>query len=202
MKEITKEGENERMKKQDLKMFVGIGMFGSIAFILMLLNFPLPPFPSFLNVDLSDVPALLAAIIFGPVAGILVELVKNVLDFVITGSETGIPIGHIANFVAGVTFVLPTYYIYNKMSSKKGLIIGLVTSTICMAIFMSFMNFYVFLPAYGMLGGFGAQIKYVAAVILPFNIIKGLMMSVVFVLLFSRLRVWIKKMTPAKLGRA
>ena len=102
------------MKKQDLKMFVGIGMFGSIAFILMLLNFPLPPFPSFLNVDLSDVPALLAAIIFGPVAGILVELVKNVLDFVITGSETGIPIGHIANFVAGVTFVLTTYYIYNK----------------------------------------------------------------------------------------
>lgn len=191
------------MNNQNLKKFVGIGMFGSIAFILMLLNFPLPPFPTFLNVDVSDVPALLAAIIFGPVAGIMVELVKNVLDVLITGSETGIPIGHIANFVAGVLFVLPTYYIYQKLSSKKGLIIGLVVSTLCMSVFMSLMNYFVFLPMYGILaGGLEAQIKYVAVFILPFNIIKGLIMSIVFVLLFSRLKLWIDKMAPVKLERA
>ena len=53
---------------------------------LMLLNFPLPPFPNFLFIDFSDIPALIAALIFGPVAGILVEFFKNGLDYIMTGS--------------------------------------------------------------------------------------------------------------------
>ena len=97
------------MKKQTLKLrsFVTVGMLSGISFILMLLNFPLPWFPAFLQIDFSDVPALIATITMGPVAGILVELVKNVLDWVYTGAPEGIPVGHLANFVTGILFIFP-----------------------------------------------------------------------------------------------
>ena len=88
------------MKKFSVKALVAIGMLSSISYVLMLLNFPLPPFPNFLMIDFSDIPALIAALIFGPVAGILVELFKNILDYFMTGSATGVPVGNIANFVA------------------------------------------------------------------------------------------------------
>ncbi|WP_301281715.1 ECF transporter S component [Lysinibacillus capsici] len=89
------------MKKLNIKSMVAIGMLSSISYVLMLLNFPIPPFPQFLMIDFSDIPALIAALIFGPAAGILVELIKNILDYFMTGSATGVPVGHIANFAAG-----------------------------------------------------------------------------------------------------
>ncbi|HJV17794.1 MAG TPA: ECF transporter S component, partial [Bacillales bacterium] len=109
------------MKNLSVKKVVGVGMLSSIAYILMLLNFPIPPFPNFLLIDFSDIPALLAVLIFGPVAGILVEFFKNVLNFFLTGSATGVPVGHIANFIAGILFILPVYYVFNKLKSRKGM---------------------------------------------------------------------------------
>ena len=73
-------------------------MLSSLGFILMLIKFPIPPFPAYLTVDFSDIPALIAALMFGPVAAILVELFKNIIDYFMTGSEAGIPIGNMANF--------------------------------------------------------------------------------------------------------
>lgn len=107
------------MKKLNIKTMVAIGMLSSISYVLMLLNFPIPPFPQFLMIDFSDIPALIAALIFGPAAGILVELIKNILDYFMTGSATGVPVGHIANFAAGILFVLPTYYMYSKLKTKR-----------------------------------------------------------------------------------
>ncbi|MGM9927692.1 MAG: ECF transporter S component [Bacillus sp. (in: firmicutes)] len=195
------------MKSKSIKKFVAIGMFGSISYILMLLNFPFPGFPTFLNVDFSDIPALIAAIIFGPLAGVTVELLKNVLDYAMTGSEVGLPIGHAANFVAGIAFVLPAYFVYKKFTTKTGLLFGLVTATVAMAIIMAVMNYFVFLPAYTAFGGWSAMstgeaIKFVTAAILPFNIIKGVLITGVFILLFGKLKVWIEKVTPTTLERA
>ncbi len=85
----------------------------------MLLNFPIPPFPNFLKIDFSDIPALIGTLIFGPIAGVLIELIKNILDYFMTGSETGVPVGHFANFISGLMFILPTYYIYNKIKDEK-----------------------------------------------------------------------------------
>ena len=96
-------------QSKKLRSFVTIGMLSSISFILMLLNFPLPWFPAFLQIDFSDVPALLATIIMGPVAGITVELVKNVLDWIFSGAPTGVPVGHMANLATSILFILPTY---------------------------------------------------------------------------------------------
>ncbi|HLU23767.1 ECF transporter S component [Lederbergia graminis] len=180
------------MKKFNVKTLVMIGMLSSLSFVLMLIKFPIPPFPPFLTVDFSDIPALIAAILFGPLAGVLVELFKNIIDYAVSSSATGIPIGHIANFLAGVLFVLPTYYVYKYLKMKKGLLISLIVGTIFMAVFMSVFNYFVLLPAYiGLLGWdpmTNAQLRsYVVASILPFNVIKGLIVTVLFLLLYSRL---------------
>ena len=105
----------KNMKKMKVKALVSIAMLSSIAYILMLLNFPIPPFPNFLKIDFSDIPALIGTLIFGPMAGVLIELFKNILDYFMTGSETGVPIGHFANFISGLVFILPTYYLYKKL---------------------------------------------------------------------------------------
>ena len=94
-----------------IQKLVTIGMLGAIGYVLMMMNFPFPGFPPFLQIDFSDIPALIGAIIFGPIAGILVELLKNILDYIMTASDTGIPIGHFANFIGGVAFILPAYFV-------------------------------------------------------------------------------------------
>ncbi|MEH7437259.1 ECF transporter S component [Neobacillus drentensis] len=188
----------KKTKKMNVKAYVSIGMLSSIAYLLMLLNFPLPLFPNFLFVDFSDIPALIAALIFGPIAGILVEFFKNVLNYLATGSQTGIPVGHIANFLAGIVFVLPTYYVYNKLKTKKGMTLALVVGTVTMAVIMSILNYIIILPAYTVLMGFPDMRNLVVPAILPFNILKGVMMSFIFMLLFIRMQSWIHKFSIIK----
>ncbi|KAB2333721.1 ECF transporter S component [Bacillus mesophilum] len=195
------------MKKLNVKAFVAIGMLSSIAYVLMLLNFPMPPFPNFLMIDFSDIPALIAALIFGPLAGILVELFKNILDYFMTGSATGVPVGHISNFLAGILFVLPVYYIFNRLKSKKGMTIGLISGSIIMAIMMSVLNYIVILPAYTFFLNFPAMSApemrtMVVTGILPFNIIKGLLIAAVFMLIYSKMSVWITKQSQNALKSA
>ncbi|RBP89552.1 riboflavin transporter FmnP [Cytobacillus firmus] len=191
------------MKKLNIKTMVAIGMLSSISYVLMLLNFPIPPFPQFLMIDFSDIPALIAALIFGPAAGILVELIKNILDYFMTGSATGVPVGHIANFAAGILFVLPTYYVYSKLKTKKGMTFGLVIGTMVMAVIMSVLNYLVILPAYTFFLNFPAMSApemrtMIVTGILPFNIIKGVIISFVFMLIFTRMRTWVEKQAVIK----
>ncbi|NRD80609.1 ECF transporter S component [Bacillus sp. BRMEA1] len=186
------------MKNSKVKVMVSIGMLSSIAYLLMLLNFPLPFFPNFLFVDFSDIPPLIAALIFGPAAGIMVELIKNLLNYMATGSPTGIPVGHISNFIAGIMFILPTYYLYLKMKTKRGMTIALISGTFTMAIVMSILNYLIFLPAYTALLKFPDMRNLVVPAILPFNILKGVMMSVIFMLIFVRIQGWMKKLSFIK----
>ncbi|MBG9590500.1 ECF transporter S component [Cytobacillus firmus] len=191
------------MKKLNIKSMVAIGMLSSISYVLMLLNFPIPPFPQFLMIDFSDIPALIAALIFGPAAGILVELIKNILDYFMTGSATGVPVGHIANFAAGILFVLPTYYVYSKLKTKKGMTFGLVIGTMVMAVIMSVLNYLVILPAYTFFLNFPAMSApemrtMIVTGILPFNILKGIIISIVFMLIFTRMRTWVEKQAVLK----
>jgi riboflavin transporter len=186
------------MKKLKIKALVSIGMLSSIAYILMLLNFPLPPFPNFLMIDFSDIPAIIAALIFGPLAGVLVELFKNILDYFMTGSATGVPVGHTANFIAGSIFVLTTHFIFSRLKSRRGMTYALVGASVIMAILMSVLNYFVILPAYtfflnapAMSGPDARQM--VVSAILPFNLIKGLIVTGMFMIIYVRLQNWIGK---------
>jgi riboflavin transporter FmnP len=187
-----------KKKKLNVRLLVTIGMLSTIAYLLMLLNFPLPLLPSFLFIDFSDIPAMIATLIFGPIAGILVELFKNVLNYFMTGSQTGIPVGHIANFLAGISFILPTYYLYNRIKTRKGMTLALIFGTLTMAVIMSILNYYFILPAYTALLNFPDMRNLVLPAILPFNILKGGIMSFIFMLLFIRMQAWITKNTIIK----
>lgn len=74
-------------------------MLAAIGMVLMLVDFPLPLFPSFLQIDLSDVPAVIGAFSLGPAAGVVIELLKNLLKLIV-GSNTG-GVGELANFLVG-----------------------------------------------------------------------------------------------------
>lgn len=192
---VDRKSEERTMKTKKL---VSLAMLASVSYVLMLLNFPLPGFPVFLNIDFSEIPVLIAALLFGPGAAIIVEFVKNLLDAIMTGSLTAIPVGHIANFIAGLLFVLPTYYVYQKIKSKKGMTFGLILGTVLMSVMMSILNYYVFLPAYTIFMGMSAMSatetrQYITTAILPFNLIKGVLITFLFMLIFSKMQTWISK---------
>lgn len=187
------------MKKNlRLRSMIAIAMLSSISFVLMLFNFPLPPFPAFLQVDFSEVPAIIAAITMGPVAGILVELLKNVLDWLFSGSPTGVPVGHMANFATGVLFILPVWWVYHRLSNAKGMTTGLILGTISMAVGMSLLNYVLFLPLYVKFMNFpvmsGEELyQMIVMGILPFNLLKGIILAAIILLLFRSMRRWIEK---------
>lgn len=172
-----------------LKLIV-IALFSSISTVLMLVNFPLPLIPGFLKIDFSEVPALLAALLFSPVAGILVEGLKNILFLAFGFGE---PVGVSANFIAGVLFVVPVSVLYHKFKSVKGIVSGLVTGTIIMAVAMTVLNYFVILPIYSMFMGFDlgdAKMAFVLGGVLPFNVIKGIFIGMLFIPIFLKLKPW------------
>jgi len=186
------------MQNTKLRKLIAIGMLGAISFILMLFNFPLPPFPAFLQVDFSDIPALMATLIMGPMAGIIVELLKNFLDWVFSGSPTGVPVGHLANFATSILFILPVYFVYRRLLNAKGLTLGLVVGTVTMAVGMSLLNYILFLPMYTYFLGMEkvtgpALYNMIVLGILPFNLVKGILLMALTLLLFRGMKGFIAK---------
>lgn len=185
------------MNGKKLRRMVIIAMLGSVGTILMQFNFPLPAIPGFLKFDFGEIPAVLAILTMGPVAGITVEIIKNVLHWFFSGSPTGVPVGEIANFTTGLLFILPIYYVFNKYRTTKGLTTGLIIGTVSMAVGMSLLNYVVFLPMYTYflnVPAVSGEALYTMIVlgILPFNLIKGIIITVISILLFKRMKKWIE----------
>lgn len=193
-----KEEKMMRESKQSSKLvkLVILALMGTIALILFFLNFPLPFLPPYLKIDFSDVPALIAGLIFSPIASVIVVLVKNLLYLIVTGVSD--PIGVLANFVAGILFVLPVSILYHKYhKGVKSIVSGLVTGTIILAVGMSVLNYFVFLPAYAWFMGWdmSGEIAWGAILIgvFPFNLIKGIVVGILFIPLFMKMRRWIEQ---------
>lgn len=176
-----------------LKLII-LSLMGTISLVLFFFNFPLPFLPPYLKIDFSDVPAMMAALIFSPMAGVVVIGIKNILYWLVSGA--GDPIGVLANFVAGLLFVIPVSILYHRFKGVKSIISGLVTGTVVMAFGMSVLNYFIILPAYGWFMGWEMteQVKWTSVLvgILPFNFIKGIIVSLLFVPLFIKMRSWIE----------
>lgn len=174
---------------------VKISLLSAIALILMYIDFPVIPMFPWLKIDLSDVPALMAVFGFGPLAGVLIELIKNVVIVLIKGTQTGL-VGETANFLVGVALILPAGLVYNKMKSKKTAILGMVLGTVSMEIVGILANVYFLLPAYGMQMSPAQSIQYITLGLLPFNGIKALIVSVVTYIVYKKVSVSIFKAEP------
>lgn len=184
------------------KKITQIGMMGAIAMVLMLFEMPLPFFPSFYEMDLSEVPVLIGAFTMGPVAGILIELVKILLNLLINGTITA-GVGEFANFIIGCGLCVPAALVYRKFHTKAGALAGLISGTVIMTILSCFINAYVVLPLYmkafgwdaSVLVGMGnavngnitSMLTFVLFAVAPFNLIKGILASTVVMLIYKRI---------------
>ncbi len=185
----------------DAKGIAQIGVLTAIATVLMLFEFPLWFAPGFYKIDLSDVPILIGSFAIGPLAGLIMELIKNLLNLMINGTTTG-GIGELSNFVIGCALVLPSALIYKRQKTKKGAVIGLVAGTVCLILAGSLLNAYVLLPVYAkvfhmpmdalvaMGTAINPNIKSLPAFILfavaPFNLLKGVLASVLTLLIYKK----------------
>lgn len=156
-----------------------ISLLSAIAFILMFIKVPLPFLPPYLTIDISDLPAIIALFTVGPIGAVAVELIKNLLNFAMNIAD---PIGPMANCLAGISYIL-TIYVITKAKYHKELL-AFICATIVMTIVMSIINYFVLLPLYGMIMNLNDVVKNVQVIvtagIIPFNIIKGALLTLLY----------------------
>ena len=191
------------------KNVVLMGMFGALAGVLMLFEFPLPFLaPSFYWLDVSEVPVLIGTFAMGPVAGVATELCKVLLKLVLKGTTTAF-VGDFANFVVGCSLVLPASILYYIKKNRKMAIAGLAVGTVVMTIFGSGFNALYLLPKFSELFGMpmeaiigmGTAINshiqsvwtLVFFAVVPFNILKGVIVSAITMLLYKHISPILKK---------
>ena len=190
---------------QNVRTLTMTAVLSAIAFVLAFFEFPVPLSPSFARMDLSDLPALIGAFAYGPAAGILIELVKNALQL-LTSSTGGI--GELANFIMGSSFVAVAGLIYKFHKTKETAIIACLIASVVMGIIAAIVNYFILLPVFEafmpldqLIASFGEFIPFIKTkldVVLfnafPFNLLKGIGISIVTMLLYKRL-------TPILKGR-
>ncbi len=193
-------GMKERTKF-NTKTIAKIGILGAVAAVIHLIDFPLFFAPDFYKLDFSEVPVLIGAFSLGPIPGAIIELIKILLKLILKGTTTAF-VGDFANFLIGCSLVLPASIIYKRKKSFKTAIIGLAIGTIILAIVGALMNYYVLIPFYASTGfpidkiiGMGTAVNknivslwtLVLYAVVPFNIVKGLLVSIITMLIYKRL---------------
>lgn len=190
---------------QNVRMLTMTAVLSAIAFVLAFFEFPVPLSPSFARMDLSDLPALIGAFAYGPVSGVLIELVKNALQL-LTSSTGGI--GELANFIMGSSFVVAAGLIYKHHKTKKTAILACLIASVIMGVVATVVNYFILLPVFEafmpldqLIASFGEFMPFIKTkldVVLfnafPFNLLKGIGISIVTMLLYKRL-------TPILKGR-
>ena len=182
-----------KTKTLNTNRFIKLSLLSAIAVILMYIDFPVIPIFPWLKIDLSDIPALLGTFGFGPLVGVIIELMKNLLYFFIKGSSVA---GIMANFIVGSALVLPAGLIYHRKKSKKSAVLGMIAGLLVMEVAGILANIYILLPLYGMQMSSEELVKYVTVGLLPFNGIKALMVNILTYFLYKRVSVSIFKAEP------
>ncbi len=186
------------MRDCKLRSLILISIIAAISFLIMIFEFALPVFPPFLKLDFSDIPALLVGFSLGPVSGIGVVLIRNLLHLTITAT---MGIGELANFLISGTFVFISSYIY-KRSQRPGL--SLISGTISMVTMALITNLLIIIPLYEAIlelplentieaarainPAVDGLNSYLAMVIAPFNLLKAGLVSLIFYPIFKRVR--------------
>ncbi len=163
-------------------------MLGAVASVLMFFEFSVPFMPSFIAMDISELPALLAAYSLGPVSGATVCLIKNLFSALFHGTTGGV--GELSNFLLGVSFVVPAGLLYRFKKNRRMALAGALIGAVCMALISLPINYFVTYPmyirVYGMpleailgmynaiLPGTDSLLKALVIFNIPFNLFKGL----------------------------
>ena len=189
------------MKKNNIAYIAKIAVLGAVSAILMLLEFPLPFAPEFYKLDLSESIVLIAGFSMGPLAAILTEFVKILLNLLINGTITA-GVGELANFCIGVAFVLPAALIYKYKKTFMTALAGMLVGSVSLVIIGALINYYIMIPAYSkfiipmetiinMGNAVNPEIDSLWTLVLfatiPFNLLKGAICSLIATLIYKRL---------------
>ncbi|MCR5154355.1 MAG: ECF transporter S component [Lachnospiraceae bacterium] len=209
VEKLVQKKEGRKEKILTTRKIVVIGMFSALSSILMLFEIPMPFAPGFYKLDFSEVPILIGAFAFGPVAGVLMEFVKVLLNLLFDGTTTAF-VGEFANFAVGCSFILPASIVYLLKKSKKTALFGCIAGTIVITIFGTAFNALYLLPAFAKLYGMpldailamgskvnglvkeGSIMSFVMCCVAPLNLIKGAAVSIITMLVYKPLRPIIK----------
>ena len=190
----TKTGMSSRVR------FITVtAMMSAISFVLMYFEFPIPIMPAFIKFDFSDLPALIGTFAYGPLCGVIVCLIKNLLHLMDSNSML---VGELSNFILGAAFVIPAGLIYKFKKTKKSALIGGITGAVFMGVFCVFSNYFIVYPVYyqvampeeAILGMYQAILPSMKSILqslivfnLPFTVVKGLISVAITMLVYKPL---------------
>ncbi|HLS54199.1 MAG TPA: ECF transporter S component [Tissierellaceae bacterium] len=193
----------------NVRTMTKVSVLGTISFILMFFKFPLAWLaPPFLKMDISDVPSLIGAFALGPVAGVLIQLLKNILNLAFEGTSTA-TVGEFANFLSGGIFAFIAGYIYQKDRNFKNAILGMGMGIIAMTAIICIANYYFIFPLYAKFLGIpmdtiismGSAVtkkvtdlrSLIVYTVVPFNLIKGALTAAITILIYKKVSPLLQK---------
>lgn len=178
-----------------------VAVLAAIATILMLFEMPLPIFPSFYKIDISSVPVIIGTFTMGPIAGLCIQLIKDLLNLLTNSASLGV--GQLADFLVCGSYIVTAGLIYGKIKTKKTSIIAMIAGTILASIVGCFLNYYVLIPFFAYLfktpisafialgSAINPAVKDLKTLVifctLPFNILKFSLISIITFFVYKRL---------------
>lgn len=170
---------------KNLNKLIKISLLVAISVVLMYFDFPIIPTFPWLQIDLSEMPALIGGFAYGPITGGIIVVLKVVLRFFLKGTGTAF-VGELANIIIGLALVVTASYVYHKNKSKKTAIIGMISGALVMQIAGVLANIYILLPLFGMKLEGAELANYIFLGVVPFNGIKAAIVSITTYLLYKK----------------
>ena len=192
-----------KKKTINVRYMTMTAMLSAVAFVLMFLEFNVPFMPSFIKMDLSELPALIGAFAMGPASGVIICLIKNLLHLLM--STTG-GVGELSNFILGALFVIPAGLMYKKKKGRKSALIGSLIGAVVMAVVSVFSNDFIVYPVYtafmpmdtiismyqAILPSADTLLKCLVIFNMPFTFVKGLINVIITFLIYKHISPIIK----------
>ena len=197
-----------KTKKLNVKKIALIGMLGALGGLLMLIKTPLPFMPPFMDFDLAALPEIIGGFALGPVAAVLIVIVKLIVKLAILGTSTAF-VGELSNFIVSVAYVLPAVLIYDHHKEKKSALQGMIIGTIVCTLAAVISNVYMIIPFYAnMMDTIVDMCHAVCPLVndiwtlalfgvVPFNLIKCGVTSVITFIVYKKISVPLKKFVKA-----
>lgn len=191
-------------KKFSTHVLAGVAMLSALAFVLQYLEFPIPIIPPFIKFDFSDLPAIIGAFCYGPLSGVIIEFIKNLLHCAVSQSAT---VGELSNFLLGAVYVICAGMIYKHNKSKRSALVGGIIGALIMAaasfpinLYIVYPFYYNFMPKETVLAAYQAILPAIDSIEkslivfnVPFTFVKGLLCALISMPVYKPLRRIIKK---------
>lgn len=195
------------MRKNKILLIAKIAIFTALSAVLYFIRFPLPPFPSFLEVQFSNLPVIIGGFIMGPIEGVAIVLLRTIIVLPFSTTQY---VGELADLLIGVFVVLTVSFIYKKVNTKKGGVLSLGIGIIVWTLSAIFSNKVILLPYYMKVYGLSADnfidilkvipwVKifktidssnymrvYIFACVIPFNIVVSTLVSIITFIVYKK----------------